>query len=67
MKTTYLCAVALAIASPFLAQTANVPDHFQQFDKNADGTPIKQRLGPGDHSLTLKVGSLDRRYLKSCC
>jgi polyhydroxybutyrate depolymerase len=26
-------------------------------------TPDEQRLGPGDHSLTLKVGELDRRYI----
>ncbi|MFA5058585.1 MAG: PHB depolymerase family esterase [Opitutaceae bacterium] len=25
--------------------------------------PVEQRLGPGDHALTLKVGDLTRRYL----
>lgn len=36
MKTTTLCLVALAIASPVRAQTS-VPDRFNQLDRNGDG------------------------------
>ncbi len=32
-------------------------------ESSGEPTPAAQRLGPGDHSLTLKVGGLDRHYI----
>ena len=62
MKPTKFLISSIAIVASFatlaLAQpSGQVAERFKQLDRNGDG-----KLGPGDHTRTITVGNLQRRY-----